>query len=66
MSKMDEVLRLMSEVGNTPVTNRRQGLSDRRMSWWRRGVALGFLLGLATSVGLWLYDRWSARTELPA
>jgi len=63
MSKSDRVIEFLSEVWNTPVANRRQGLSERKTSWWRRGLALGFLLGVATSIGLWVYDRWSAAAE---
>ena len=61
MSQMDRLARFMSEIGNTPVTNRRQGFQDRKSSMWRRALAVGFLLGVASSVGLWLYDRMAAR-----
>ena len=63
MSKSDRVVKFVSEIGNTPVTNRRQGFSDRKTSMWRRGVAVGFLLGVASSVALWVYDRWASRLE---
>ena len=63
MSKVDRLARFMSEVGNTPVTNRRQGLSNRKTSMWRLGLVVGFLLGIATSVGLWIYDRMVTRPE---
>ncbi len=63
MSNSERVFRFLSEIGNTPVTNRRQGMSERKSSVWRRGLALGFLIGVATSVGLWVYDRWSNQAE---
>jgi hypothetical protein len=63
MSNSDRAFKFFSEVTNTPVTNRRQGFSDRKTSWRRRGLALSFVLGLATSIGLWMYDRWSSGAE---
>jgi hypothetical protein len=63
MSKSDRVARFISDVGNTPVANRRQGYRDRKSSMWRRGVAIAFLLGIASSVALWVYDRRASRLE---
>ena len=63
MSKVDRVTRFMSEVGNSPYNNRRQGLSDRKRSLWMRIFALGFLIGLASSMAWWVYDRLVARAE---
>ena len=63
MSKSDRLVKFMSEVGNSPVANRRQGFSDRKTTMWRRGLAVGFLLGVASSVALWLYDRRASRLE---
>jgi len=63
MSKSDRLVKFMSEVGNSPVTNRRQGLSDRKRAMWRRGLAVGFLLGVGSSVALWVYDRRASRLE---
>ncbi len=61
MSKSDRLVKFLSDVSNTPMTNRRQGYRDRKASMWRRGIALGFLLGIASSVALWVYDRRASR-----
>jgi hypothetical protein len=61
MAKSDLVKRFMSEVGNTPVHNRREGFGNRKASLWGRALALGFLVGVASSVALWTYERRVAR-----
>jgi hypothetical protein len=52
-----------SAVAGTPVANRRSGIRDTTASMRTRALALGFLLGLASSVGLWIYTKWVARLE---
>jgi hypothetical protein len=66
MSKIDRVTTFLSDVADSPMASRRQRLAARKASLWGRAVALGFLLGIATSVGLWLYDLLTARSRSSA
>ncbi len=55
------VVRFVTKVAETPVSNRNSGARDRAASMFMRALALGFLAALATSVALWLYDRSAQR-----
>lgn len=63
MSKVDRVRGFSSGVAGTPMTNRKQSVRDRAAMWRMRIFALAFLAALASSIGLWIYDRWVARAE---
>jgi len=62
---IDRVSKMVSNFANaiagTPVSNRRNGIQNRTSSLRMRGLALGFLLGVAASVGLWIYDKRGSR-----
>jgi hypothetical protein len=52
------IVGLGSAIAGTPVANRRSGFRDQKASMWGRVIALGFLLGLASSIAIWVYDKW--------
>jgi hypothetical protein len=58
-----DVMRFLSEIADTPMSNRRQAIRRRAASLRMRGLALGFLLGLSSSVGLFVYEHRAARAE---
>ena len=46
-----------SEVSKTPMSNRRNGLSNRKAAVGTLALTAGFFLGLASGVALWLLDK---------
>jgi hypothetical protein len=50
----------LAELAETPMSNRRTGMQTTSASLRMRLLALGFLLGLASSLAVWFYNTWTA------
>jgi len=58
------VVDFLSAIAGTPVSNRKSGLTNRTTSLRNRALALGFLIGVASSLALWILDKWSSGAKV--